>query len=229
MRNSISLEGNFIVTTDNSAGIGEKVQDIVHVSDQLTAYYSARVALLEQWAARAKPTAAIIHNFSGEKSWESYVQGVTELLEEAGESEFSISGSTETNMTILQSAVAVTMIGKQQKQPEILEGQWFIYGKPLVGEEIVKNLEGVASIKKIRQAFDEKVIRNIWPVGSKGILHEVRHLMENETIQIATSLDIYKTAGPSTAVLVEIPTNRVKEAAALFGDLLQPIKFSSCS
>ena len=224
MRNSIKLVGDLIVTTDNSGGIGEKAQDIVQVSDQLTAYYAARVTLLEQWAADAKPINILVHNFSGEKSWEKYIQGVRELLAEAGENDFTISGSTETNMELLQSAVSVTMIGKQQIE-EVTEGQWFIYGKPLVGEEILQYGEKVASMKKIRQALDEKIVRQIWPVGSKGILHEVRRLMGNEKIQIEETIDLYHSAGPSTAILVKIPFNRVNEAKTLFGDLLQPIKF----
>ena len=50
MRNAIDIGNGFIVTTDNSGGIGEKPGDIVAVPDRVTAYFAARVALLEQWA-----------------------------------------------------------------------------------------------------------------------------------------------------------------------------------
>lgn len=49
--------------------------------------------------------------------------------------------------------------------------------------------------------------------------------MGNEKIQIEETIDLYHSAGPSTAILVKIPFNRVNEAKTLFGDLLQPIKF----
>ena len=84
MRNAIDIGDGFIITTDNSGGIGEKVDDVVVVPDRVTAYFAARVALLEQWAAHAEPVAVLIHNFSGSASWENYVQGVTDLFQEAG-------------------------------------------------------------------------------------------------------------------------------------------------
>ena len=55
MRNAIDIGNGFIVTTDNSGGIGEKPEDIVAVPDRMTAYFAARVTLLEQWAAYAEP------------------------------------------------------------------------------------------------------------------------------------------------------------------------------
>ena len=84
MRNAIEIGNGFIVTTDNSGGIGEKPHDLVAVPDQVTAYFAARVALLEQWAAHADPVSVLIHNFTGTNSWEAYVKGVERAFEEAG-------------------------------------------------------------------------------------------------------------------------------------------------
>lgn len=227
MRNAMIIGEEFVVTTDNSGGIGEKKQDVVHVPDQLTAYYSARVALLEQWAAQAEPTTILLHNFSGEESWGKYVQGITTLLEEAGVNGIPISGSTETNMPLLQSAMAVTMIGKRQSRSSSKAGQWFLYGRPLVGEEVIQQQADVASIQKLRQALDARIIHRIWPIGSKGILHEVHQLLKDDTLQIniEDALDLYKTAGPSTAVLVKVPISEMDAAKQLFGQALRPVIF----
>ena len=103
---------DFVVTTDNSGGIGEKPHDLVAVPDQVTAYFAARVALLEQWAAHADPVSVLIHNFTGPDSWAAYVKGVEQAFAEAGCELPPITGSTETNMELLQSAFAVTMIGE---------------------------------------------------------------------------------------------------------------------
>lgn len=59
MRNELDIGNVFIVTTDNADGIGEKLDDIVKVSDEITVYFAARVVLKEQWAANHTPTALL--------------------------------------------------------------------------------------------------------------------------------------------------------------------------
>lgn len=223
MRNAIEIEGGLIITTDNSGGIGEKQQDAVAVPDRLTAYYAARVALLEQWAANAEPLTVLIHNFSGSKSWKSYVEGVQDLFQEAELERPTISGSTETNMELLQSAVAVTMIGKRQSQSQTEESKWFTYGIPLVGNEVKERPNEVASIRKIRQAFDNGMVQRIWPVGSGGIVEEARKMLGNEEARVDTILDCEKTAGPSTVVFLAIPLVNIEEAKTFFGNTLSEI------
>ena len=223
MRNAIEVEDGLIITTDNSGGIGEKQQDVVAVPDRLTAYYAARVALLEQWAANAKPMTVLIHNLSGSKSWGSYVQGVLDIFQEAELEQPTISGSTETNMELLQSAVAVTMIGKRQSQPQTDEVKWFTYGTPLVGNEVKERPGEVASVRLIRSALDNKMVQRIWPIGSQGIAEEVRQLIGNEEVRVKTVLDCEKSAGPSTVVLLGIPLAKIEVAKAFFGNTLHEI------
>lgn len=223
MRNAIEIEGNLIITTDNSGGIGEKPQDVVTVPDRLTAYYAARVALLEQWAANAEPMTVLIQNFSGAGSWESYVQGVRDLFEEAGLETPTITGSTETNMDLLQSALAVTMIGKCQQKEEVEAVQLFTYGMPLVGNEVKERPDEVASIRKIRQALDSGLVQQIWPVGSGGMLQEVRRMIGHEEALVETMLNPEKSAGPSTVVILKILPTNIEEAKRFFGNTLHAI------
>lgn len=227
MRNAIDIGNGFIVTTDNSGGIGEKPDDIVAVPDSVTAYFAARVALLEQWASHAEPITIVIHNFSGSASWDKYVAGVTDLFQEAGLAVPPISGSTETNMELMQSAMAVTMIG--EKKERVLAGEvvWFTYGVPLVGNEVLERKEEVASLQLLREALVDGVVQQIWPVGSSGILHEVRQMTGDGTAQVATVLDVTKSAGPATVVLVAIPVEKMTEAEVLFGALLNKIQIVS--
>lgn len=225
MRNAVLLDENLVITTDNSGGIGEKAQDIVAVSDETTAYYAARVALLEQWAAQANPAMILIHNFSGQESWDKYVSGVSRLLKESGVEELPISGSTETNMKLLQSAVAVTMIGKRKNHSVTLVGKWFVYGAPLVGEEVLHNAHEVASLQKLKEALDTGIVQRIWPAGSKGLLHEIRQVLKDEHAEVESALDLYKSAGPSTAVLVHVPVLQIEKAKTHFGETLREIKY----
>ena len=176
MRNAIEIGNGFIVTTDNSGGIGEKPHDLVAVPDEVTAYFAARVALLEQWAAHADPVSVLIHNFTGTNSWEAYVKGVERAFEEAGCELPQVTGSTETNMELLQSAVAVTMIGKQQAVTDAPDLEWYALGTPLVGNEVLEKRSEIASLQAIKEAMDTGIVNKIWPVGSNGILAEYRRL-----------------------------------------------------
>ncbi|CAM3136496.1 hypothetical protein FITA111629_05675 [Filibacter tadaridae] len=224
MRNAIDIGGDFIVTTDNSGGIGEKAADIVRVPDRVTAYFAARVALLEQWAANAQPITILIHNFSGSESWEEYKAGVKDLFHEAGIPTPSISGSTETNMQLLQSAMAVTMIGKRTAAPALGKSKWFTYGTPLVGNEVQNRTGEIASVSTLRKAIQHGIVQQIWPVGSRGILEEVRTITGNHKSQIETILDTTKSAGPSTVVLLAIAKTQIEQAIKHFGTLLNELQ-----
>lgn len=223
MRNALALGNGLIVTTDNSGGIGEKTADVIQAPDSITAYFSARVALLEQWAAHAEPIAVLIHNFSGISSWDAYVKGITTLFDEAGMKTPEISGSSETNIALMQSALAVTMIGQQGSVPFSEPSKWFTYGNPLVGNEVLKHPEKIASLKKINNAKGMGLLQEIWPVGSQGILHEVQVLTGRTDVEIETELDILSSAGPSTVVLVSISETKKQQAQQLFGELLQEL------
>ncbi|WP_342508411.1 hypothetical protein [Sporosarcina sp. FSL K6-2383] len=227
MRNAIEIGNGFIVTTDNSGGIGEKPGDMVAAPDHVTAYFAARVALLEQWASHAEPVTVMIHNFSGSASWDKYVAGVTDLFEEAGLVVPPISGSTETNMELVQSAVAVTMIGKKKGWSSNAETRWFIYGTPLVGNEVLERKKEVASLRLLREALEDGIVQQIWPVGSSGVLEEVRHMTDDRLAQVETVLDSTKSAGPATAILVAIPIEKIAEAEVHFGALLNKIQIMS--
>ena len=217
MRNAIDIGNGFIVTTDNSGGIGEKLQDIVSVPDRVTAYFAARVALLEQWTTHAEPVSILIHNFSGGSSWGNYVSGVTDLFHEAGLEVPPINGSSETNMDLVQSAMAVTIIGKKTEVQAQENRAWFTYGAPLVGDEVRNHVDEIASVALIHEAMKKGIVQQIWPVGSSGILQEVRLLTGIKEASVETMLDPIKSAGPSTVVLLAIPEMKIKEAEALFG------------
>ncbi|MBK3495668.1 alpha-ribazole-5-phosphate synthase [Viridibacillus sp. YIM B01967] len=224
MRNAMQLSNGFIVTTDNSGAIGEKEQDIVQVPDDVTSYYSARVTLLEQWAAGAEPEAIIMHNFSSEASWERYVKGITWLFDELSLPVPPIKGSSETNMPTLQSGVAVTMIGAPVRPlPEAKTLQWFTFGKPLVGNELLEQPKYIANLLFVKNALDTNIVERVWPVGSKGIFSEVRRLLGD--FSFTSSLDCEKTAGPATVILLGISEEKMQAAEQHFGPLLERIIF----
>ncbi|MDQ0428286.1 hypothetical protein QOZ98_001112 [Planomicrobium stackebrandtii] len=224
MRHELLIDG-FVITSDNSAAIGEKLQDVVYAPDSITAKFAARVALLEQWAAGSEPQAVLLHNFSGVEQWNAYLAGLTELFAEAETVLPPISGSTETNMPTLQSGIAVTMIGKQNRDLAPAESlRWFVYGVPLVGEEVLTKTDQIADLGLIRKAFDSAVIERIWPVGSKGIAQEAALLMDRH-VEVSADLDLNCSGGPATCVLLGVNPANKERAQRYFGKNLFLMEF----
>lgn len=224
MRNAIQLPNGLIVTTDNAGAIGQKEKDTVHVPDEMVSYFSARVTLLEQWAAGAEPHSILMHNFSGDEVWMRYLKGIHQVFDEIESSSPPISGSTESNIETLQSGIAITMLGEQiyqSKAPETLK--WFTYGKPLVGENLLAEKEKVASLKFIYKARQGNIIASVWPVGSKGIAGEIKRIFGSKPFTCAW--EPHASAGPSTVVLIGLEDEKVSAAQSLFGKLLLPIRW----
>lgn len=215
MRNAMKLTNGFVVTTDNSGGIGEKEADIVYAPNDVVSYFAARVALFEQWAAGAEVESVIIQNFSGEPAWQAYMEGVKKLLEEAAMSPIQISGSSETNMDLMQSAMSVTMIGRSKEETDC-EVTWFMYGQPCVGSEVLENSHAIADLRKVNEAMSSGLVKKIWPVGSKGIQAEARAMLANDTLCVISEIDVMKSAGPSTVILIGVPPGSIDSARQHF-------------
>ncbi|MDN7241818.1 alpha-ribazole-5-phosphate synthase [Planococcus sp. N028] len=221
MRHELRL-GEWIVTSDNSGGIGEKPLDFVKAPDKVTAKFAARVALLEQWAAQSEPEAVLLHNFSGEAQWNRYVEGIEELLFEAGIKNIQLTGSSETNVETLQSAIGVTMLGKRQREENSEPLKWFVYGMPLVGKDVLEKKEQLADIKKINEARLNRLVERLWPVGSKGIAKEAELLFGKQITPVA-DVDVHASAGPSTCVLIGVREENTEALKGHFGIHIYPL------
>ena len=216
MRHGLKVEG-LVITSDNSAGIGEKEWDTVKAPDSLTAKFAARVALLEQWAAGSEPSAILLHNFSGVSQWQRYIEGITEVFIEADLELPPISGSSETNMETMQSGLAVTMIGKEKRKLAPAESlSWFIYGVPLVGAEVLAHPQQLANLQLIKTALASGIIERVWPVGSKGIAAEIS-LLFGRPLEISAPLNMQASGGPSTCVLLGVKPAMAERAQKHFG------------
>lgn len=221
MRHELVI-GDWVVTTDNSAGIGEKPMDTIAAPDKLTAKFAARVALLEQWAAGSEAEAVLLHNFSGADQWQKYMEGIEELLEEAGVQGIPVKGSSETNIDTLQSAIGVTILGKRVRVPADVDLDWFVYGVPLIGRDVLERSEEVANLKIIREACEGRMVERIWPVGSKGIAQEMELVMGRQ-VEIIAGIDVQASGGPSTCVLLGVRPGKSEELYKHFGSHLYPI------
>ncbi|KAB7705381.1 ATP-binding protein [Bacillus aerolatus] len=201
-------KNDLIVAADNSGAVGEKPDDTVQALYETVGYFSARVALMECMAAGGEPFAAAIHNFSGEDAWPGLIAGVKKAAVEAGLAELSVTGSTESNFEMIQSATGVVVLGKKVKikeRPVPKNQQYAVIGKPLVGPEVLDEPEFVVPLRLFRQVLETEGVHAVFPVGSKGILHEIRNMSNHKDLQtddIICTIDLKRSAGPSTCFIV---------------------------
>lgn len=209
MRNAVIIDQQYVVTVDNSGCIGEKEQDVVKASNELTAYYSARVGLFEQWCAGSQPTHLFLSNFTGDDAWKDYEKGIAKAFEEIGEKMPPLSGSTESNFQSLQSGISLMMVGKIIRDLSAELCEWFIVGKPLVGHEVIEQQENVAKLSEIYLLIKLGILERVWPVGSKGIGAELERLFNG--FQVECSLPLEKSSGPATCVIIAVKKENVEQ------------------
>ena len=199
-----------IITSDNSGAIGLKEQDHVTVPYDVVSYYAFRVAAMENIALGGHPVSVVMHNFCGGSEWVALVSGVERGKLELGfECEITITGSSETNMPLLQSALGVVVIGKQNRTlPEVRlddATKFAVIGKPLVGEEVVKEEIAIAPLELFRWMSEQESVYAVLPVGSKGVLYELNELVDDVDIEenrVRSKLDLHKSSGPATCFIV---------------------------
>lgn len=222
MRNAIKIDDSSVVTIDNSGCIGEKELDEVHVSNELTAYYSMRVSLFEQWCAGAEPTNIFVSNFTGDAAWVDYCKGIRLAFDEIGVAMPAINGSSESNFKSLQSGISLMIIGKVKFETCKEDLQWFVVGKPLVGKEVLLESQHVVKLKEIYDLIQLKIAKQVWPVGSKGILAELESMFPCRKFECP--LDMHKSSGPATSVIVGIPVDKIDEFNNQLTTDFHPIK-----
>ncbi|WP_377887738.1 ATP-binding protein [Alkalihalobacillus sp. R86527] len=198
-----------VITSDNSGGIGNKEQDVVHVAYETVSYYAFRVAIMECLSLGATPVSVIVNNFCGDREWTDLVRGVERGMRELGHADMTITGSSETNIPLVQSAVGIVVIGKKRTRmlPTIQvsdELRFAVIGKPLVGEEVITLQKDVAPLPCFQWMYEQEKVAGVIPVGSKGILYEVNQLLSSEiqADRVQVELDVHKSAGPSTCFIV---------------------------
>ena len=241
MRNVLLLpfneEESIVVSTDNSGAIGLKDMDEVHVPYETVAYYCFRVAVMECLAAGGQPFTVIMQNFCGEAAWTELLAGIQRGLAELDLNEVNISGSTESNFSMIQSAVSVTILGKKKHDDAMKclenfdsnEMSIAIIGTPLVGYEVIENEKDVVPLALMKQ-FSARQDVITWPVGSKGIFSELIRMFPQRNITkavIKTDIDIYKSSGPATCFMIVFPKEIMAEMKSVAGAYFQEILLES--
>lgn len=227
-----SGEAYIVIACDVSAGIGGLPGDLVQVAPEITGYYGTLVPLMEVLAVGASPK-SVVNTLSVplDTYGRSVLEGILKAMEEVGLSSMDLTGSTEDNVKVNVTALGVTVVAELPKQALIhyapTQGQMvYVVGKPKVGKEVVvEELIGhcgeIANLSAIKSLRKESYIGHMLPVGSKGILDELGQLCKTHgcsfKLEDMVSVDLYKSAGPSTCLLVTAGPDRVNDIKDLTG------------
>lgn len=218
-------ENELVLATDCSGGIGLKQDDVVNVPYDVVAYYGARVAWMELMSIGATPKAFVLQNFVNDDAWHALVAGVQQAMEELQLS-LPITGSSESNMPLMQSAVGFVAVGTVRKAEKRINvtptgACWAVIGEPLVGEAVIQKKDRIIPLSLFRTLLQLDGVYEIIPVGSKGIWHEWK-LVHGER-PLRCSLPLHASAGPATCVLISYDRAQQHFLQSLAGTLFHPI------
>jgi len=199
----------FVIACDSCGAIGEKPEDILSLPAHLVAKLTLRVTLSEIMCAGAVPV-TITNGAAAEMhpTGEQFILGIQDELKNAGFSDVTVTGSTEENFKTNMTALAITVIGackeSDLKFGKALKGDKLILlGEPRVGEAV--DLQSIGFYSEIRELLRLPEVREIVPIGSKGIRYEADVLaaMSNMNIRYAETEICYESsAGPATCLIV---------------------------
>lgn len=204
--------------------------DAYKISWFITGRLTTRVTLLEVLAAGAVPkllTVAISNE--PHPTADGILEGVKEELDSAGLSALSMAISTEKNMITRQTGLGISVVGVVEKnQLRIgttqLGDDIYCLGIPKVGPEI-SNPEDpeIVQTKDIQVLLGIPGVHDIIPIGSRGIRREAVLLASGINtcfhVDSACPLDLDKSAGPSTCLILSASSSSSFESSLSAGAL----------
>ncbi|TCT15515.1 alpha-ribazole kinase [Natranaerovirga pectinivora] len=222
----ISESEYLVITCDSCGGIGNKEHDIVKVDPFYVGYFTTVVALAENLAIGGEVLSVVdTLSLSMVGDGEKILEGVQRAMEEAELSPTQlITGSTEENIPVTQTAIGVTVIGKINKEkvkyPKSQKGDLLVLlglpkmGNQLVEEEILQTKSEIIKLKHIIQLSKLTFVKELIPVGSKGIdyeCQEIASLNHCKVVYKEGAIDLNVSAGPGTCVLITIDKNNIQQ------------------
>lgn len=224
------IPGGYIITACDSTGsIGEKEHDFLYCPAEFVGRCAVRVPLMEILSFGAAPI-CITNAVSGEMepTGRKIIDGIRQELKFAGVDISVLNGSTEENMPTAMTAAGVSVVGYMSVLPPVKNilpsDVVIIMGKMKVGEEVFDNYETEpVTYDDIKYLCSDENVKEIIPLGSKGVMHEVDILSEYNglgfSVSSGCSTDLFRSAGPATAVIAVVEKDGV-------GKLLENSKIS---
>lgn len=226
LRDVILVDGDtqtLVIACDSNAGMGEKPADSIKAPPQLVGFNAAKVPTMEVLAAGGEPFLVISNLCCDLASTGRFiVDGIAELMAETGIRPL-MTGSDETNNPTVQTGVGVTVIGT-------LKAGALKIGQARAGDEIIaigmpffdprrapfrERAEDCAMPRHVIAAAALEYVREIVPVGSRGIAHEVDQLAATSSLRYSLlsqdRVDTNVSGGASDCFLVAAQPGNASE------------------
>ncbi len=225
---SISSNLYMVIGLTSAGGIGPKPKDNVKVDGKVLGRHMTRVALMDVLSVGASPIFITANlGVKREGIGSAIIEGIREEVIRIGMNpNEAIAENTEENFETEQTSVGITALGLV-KQEDLrigltMPGDFIVaIGKPLIGEEVILGeVRGIIPncndmIKLNRMDF----VHDILPVGSFGINHEILALSHaigrGITLNRSVNLNLEKSAGPATVILVSLDKSGLKKLSSL--------------
>ncbi|MGE5187803.1 MAG: ribbon-helix-helix domain-containing protein [Betaproteobacteria bacterium] len=221
--------GHAIVSGSTSSGaVGPKELDKVKVEGRVLGKFLARVALMDVTATGAFPLIlSVTLGVEKEPTGNEIFVGIRNEARSIGlDPNQVIMEKTEDNFQTMQTGVGLTVVGfaneEELRLGKTCPGDLIVaIGRPKVGDEVIaaEARSEIADLKNVTQLSQRKYVHDIAPVGGFGIASEAKMMAYGVGRQLklleVKGLDLNKSAGPATVVLVTIDRERLEDLTTL--------------
>ena len=221
--------GHAIVIGSTSSGaVGPKEMDKVKVDGRVLGKFLARVALMDVTATGAFPLIlSVTLGVEKEPTGNAILEGIRRETRNLGlDPNQVLMENTEDNFETVQTGAGLTVVGfaneNELRLGKTIPGDLIVaIGKPKVGDEVIAaEVRGeIADLKNVIQLSQRKSVHDIAPVGGFGIASEARMMAYGVGRQLklyeVQGLDLNKSAGPATVILVTINKEKLEDLTTL--------------
>lgn len=224
-----------VVGCTSSGAIGPKSLDKVKVDGRILGKFLARVALMDVAATGAFPIMlSATLGVENEPTGKEIIEGIQREASVLGlEPNEVLMANTEENFSTLQTGVGLTVVGLSNEEDlriaKTLPGDLLIaIGKPMVGNEVIPaEVRGeIVDLRTVLWLSTKTYVHDIVTVGASGIANEAMSIAHTvgRKLELSNSakIDLDKSAGPATVVLVSLSPEKLKE---LKSTIQKPIEF----
>lgn len=220
-----------IVACDSTGSIGPKKHDSYAAPARVVAHFALRVPLLELIAAGGR-VELIVDTLSVElePTGVEMIEEIRRVAAPLGLGADRITGSTEDNVVTAATGVGVTVIGtalRSSLRPGSSRDDDIVLclGQPTSAphDVIVMDDPRMISLETLSAVLEIDGVHDAVPVGSKGVAHELGELATLAGLvieELVHQLDVTKSGGPASCVLVSVSETAIKRLQAVLPDQL---------
>jgi selenophosphate synthetase-related protein len=218
-----------VVGSTSSGGIGPKQLDEVKVDGRILGKFLARVALMDVAATGAFPLLlSVTLGVEKEPTGDQILDGIRNEVRVIGlDPNQVLMENTEDNFETRQTGAGLTVVGfaneDELRLAKTRPGDLIVaIGQPKVGDEVIpaETRGQIADLRNITLLNQKKYVHDIVAVGTFGIASEARTIAYSVGRQLKLveniGLDLKKSAGPATVILITIDPEKLDELTQLF-------------